>query len=186
MILCKKPLSEATPVGDCAGKRRKFGDWSRLLQKNHGLVVCRPHILPRRRGKSSSWTRRRLNRSRNTAISGENWTMIATTVVDEIHRLLGEGHLSQRGIALRIGVSRGTVNAIARGKRICDPARRPRDEEGFTPPRGLPVRCPGCGGRVQMPCLLCYMRLRRGRQNPKGSSPLGSRARGTTATASFG
>ena len=39
--------------------------------------------------------------------------MIATTVVDEVRRLLREGRLSQRSIALRIGVSRGTVNAIA-------------------------------------------------------------------------
>ena len=87
--------------------------------------------------------------------------MIATTVVDEIRRMLGEGRLSQRTIARQIGVSRGTVNAIALGKRAHDPARRRRDEKGFTPPAGLPVRCPGCGGRVQMPCLLCYIRARK-------------------------
>jgi transcriptional regulator with XRE-family HTH domain len=50
------------------------------------------------------------------AIFGESWTMIATTVVDEIRRLLRQGRLSQRKIASRIGVSRGTVNAIALGK----------------------------------------------------------------------
>ena len=65
--------------------------------------------------------------------------MIATTVVDEIRRMLGEGRLSQRNIARRIGVSRGTVNAIALGKRAHDLVRRPHDEEGFTPPTGLPV-----------------------------------------------
>ena len=43
--------------------------------------------------------------------------MIATSVVDEIRRLLQEGCLSQRKIAAQIGVSRGTVNAIALGRR---------------------------------------------------------------------
>jgi hypothetical protein len=86
--------------------------------------------------------------------------MIATTVVDEIRRLLQQGRLSQRNIASRIGVSRGTVNAIALGKRADHPARWRREDAGFIPPAGLPVRCPGCGGLVQMPCLLCYIRAR--------------------------
>jgi DNA-binding XRE family transcriptional regulator len=95
--------------------------------------------------------------------------MIATTVVDEIRRMLGEGRLSQRMIASQIGVSRGTVNAIAQGKRDCELARCQRGEDGFIPPTGLPVRCSGCGARVQMPCLLCYIRARNGRA--KGSAP---------------
>jgi hypothetical protein len=92
--------------------------------------------------------------------------MIATTVVDEIRRMLRDGGLSQRQIAVRTGVSRGTVNAIAQEKRVCRGRHRPReeDEQGFTPPRGLPVRCPGCGGKVQMPCLLCHLRTSRGRR----------------------
>lgn len=99
--------------------------------------------------------------------------MITPSVVDEIRRLLGEGRLSQRGIALRIGVSRGTVNAIAQGKRTCDRFCRPRDDDGFVPPNGLPVRCPGCGGRVQMPCLLCYIRERNEeRKTDHGRPPL--------------
>jgi hypothetical protein len=87
--------------------------------------------------------------------------MITPAVVDEIRRMLREGRISQRGIARRAGVSRGTVNAIAQGKRSCSRVRQPRDDEGFVPPTGVPVRCPGCGGRVQMPCLLCYIRERR-------------------------
>jgi hypothetical protein len=98
--------------------------------------------------------------------------MIATTVVDEIQRMLREGHLSQRTIAVRIGVSRGTVNAIALGKHVRNPVRRPRgEEEGFIPPTGLPVRCPGCGGKVQMPCLLCYIRTRRRQKRREKSGP---------------
>ncbi len=86
--------------------------------------------------------------------------MIATAVVDEIQRLLRQGELSQRRIASRIGVSRGTVNAIALGRRTDRPAGPRREESGFIAPSGLPVRCPGCGGKVQMPCLLCYLRAR--------------------------
>jgi hypothetical protein len=86
--------------------------------------------------------------------------MIATTVVDEIRRLLLQGGLSQRKIASQLGVSRGTVNAIALGKRSDFSAPRRRENEGFVPPAGLHVRCNGCGCKVQMPCLACYIRAR--------------------------
>ena len=97
--------------------------------------------------------------------------MIATTVVEEIRRMLSEGSLSQRQIASHIGVSRGTVNAIALDKRGDSSPRRSPTGEGFIPPTGLPVRCPGCGARVQMPCLLCYIRATRGRKDTDGSVP---------------
>ena len=84
--------------------------------------------------------------------------MLTATVVDEVQRLLQEGRFSQRKIAARMGVSRGTVNAIALGRRLCRRQQRPAAERGFIPPTGPLVRCPGCGGRVQMPCLLCYIR----------------------------
>ena len=41
--------------------------------------------------------------------------MIANTVIKEIRRLLREKQYSQRKIASRLGVSRGTVNSIATG-----------------------------------------------------------------------
>ena len=88
--------------------------------------------------------------------------MIATTVVEEIGRMLREGGLSQRQIASHIGVSRGTVNAIALGRRGDNSGRRSALGGGFTPPTGMPVRCPGCGARVQMPCLVCHIRASRG------------------------
>ncbi len=84
--------------------------------------------------------------------------MISTAVIDEIQRLLGEGRLSQRKIARQIGVSRGTVNAIAMGKRIDSARREGVSGDGFVPPRGRAKRCPGCGGMVKMPCLLCFIR----------------------------
>ena len=43
--------------------------------------------------------------------------MIATTVVKEIERLLHEEKLSQRKVALLMGVSRGTIGTIADGRR---------------------------------------------------------------------
>jgi transcriptional regulator with XRE-family HTH domain len=84
--------------------------------------------------------------------------MIASPLVDEIKRLLSVGELSQREIALRTGVSRGTVGAVARGKRPDYEAARRKRANSFTAPAGPPVRCPGCGGMAQMPCLACHVR----------------------------
>ena len=90
--------------------------------------------------------------------------MISTTVIDEIRRMLSEGHLSQRKIASQIGVSRGTVNAIALGRRMGQTGRGPQENDGFIPPAGAAIRCNGCGAKVQMPCLVCYIRNRDQRQ----------------------
>lgn len=93
--------------------------------------------------------------------------MIAPAVVREIRDLLAGGGLSQRKIAQRVGVSRGTVNAIARGKRPDYlPRRQPAD--GLIPPSGPPRRCPGCGGMVQMPCLVCHLRAIKRRRGLQG------------------
>jgi transcriptional regulator with XRE-family HTH domain len=84
--------------------------------------------------------------------------VIAPAIVDQVRDLLAAGAISQRKIAQRVGVSRGMVNAIARGKRPDYAARQAVSEADFTPPSGPPVRCPQCGGMVQMPCLVCYVR----------------------------
>jgi len=84
--------------------------------------------------------------------------MIAASVVSEIRSLLTDGNLSQRKIARRLGVSRGTVNAIALGKRPDQAGGRPRSVEDWTIMIGPVARCPGCGGMVQMPCLACRIR----------------------------
>jgi hypothetical protein len=94
--------------------------------------------------------------------------MLSMAIVEEVRRMLREGRFSQRGIAAKMGVSRGTVNAIALGKRPDRPARQMASDDGFLPPSGLPVRCPGCGGKVQMPCLLCYVRSLRPQHGSSG------------------
>jgi len=114
--------------------------------------------------------------------------MIARALVEEVRRMLVEGRLSQRKIAQTMGVSRGTVNAIARGRRRDTSVRRRNYEEddGFTPPTGMPTRCPGCGGLTQMPCLLCYIRAKSGAREPAGPTPCPRANRGTIAVASCG
>ena len=84
--------------------------------------------------------------------------MIAAEVVHEVRNLLTAGTLSQRMIAQRLGVSRGTVNAIARGRRPDRVSRPKNPADDFIPPACLPRRCPGCGGLVRMPCLACHVR----------------------------
>ena len=113
--------------------------------------------------------------------------MIATALVEEIRRLLREGGVSQREIARRLGVSRGTVNAIACGKRHDNPVgNRRHEEDDFTPPTGLPRRCPGCGGLTQMPCLACYIRARKEARTPPRPNRCRRSTRGSTAIASCG
>jgi hypothetical protein len=87
--------------------------------------------------------------------------MIAHAKVEQIRHLLNEGHLSQRKIARHLGVSRGTVDAIAQGRRSEDSPYRREPSDGLPSPLGPPRRCPGCGGLVQMPCLLCHIRALR-------------------------
>lgn len=84
--------------------------------------------------------------------------MIAPATEIEIRRLLQQGKLSQRKIALAVGVSRGTVHAIARGKRPDHTQRGTGAEHAPLEPARPMQRCPTCGGLVQMPCLLCRIR----------------------------
>ena len=82
--------------------------------------------------------------------------MLAPRLVEQVQRLLDEDRLSQRKIARSVGVSRGTVAAIAAGKRPgYDAMHRARQSQTSLPPAGPLERCPGCGGMVFMPCLLC-------------------------------
>lgn len=81
--------------------------------------------------------------------------MLPLKVVEEVKRLLDAGCHSQRRIANMAGVSRGTVQAIATGKRGVH-GREPDVAAGLAEP--IPVRCPGCGARVYLPCVLCQAR----------------------------
>ncbi len=86
----------------------------------------------------------------------------------QAQQLLAEGKMSQRQIARHVGIGRATVQAIAAGNRaehMRALARRAemQETEGLFP-SGPPVRCPGCGGKVCLPCRLCLIRQYRARQ----------------------
>lgn len=82
--------------------------------------------------------------------------MLASALVEQVQRLLDENVLSQRKIARSLDVSRGTVARIAAGQRPdYDALQRARQSQTSPLPAGPLERCPGCGGMVFMPCLLC-------------------------------
>lgn len=83
--------------------------------------------------------------------------MLPIAVVEEIARLVGEGNLSQRKIAARLGVSRGVVSEIASGRRGMH-GREPELSTSAVNPQGPAVRCAGCGYRVYLPCQICKAR----------------------------
>jgi len=92
--------------------------------------------------------------------------MISQAIVDQILRLLADGRMSQRKIARAVGVSRGTIGAIAKGHR--PRVRRVEDRWGRSiRPLGPPKRCRGCGGLVFMPCLLCRVRELKATKNSR-------------------
>jgi hypothetical protein len=95
--------------------------------------------------------------------------MVSQGVVDQILRLLADGHLSQRKIARSVGVSRGTIGAIAKGHR---PRIRTTEDRWGDPnrPLGPPSRCGGCGGLVYMPCLLCHVRYLKAVESDRGGT----------------
>jgi hypothetical protein len=84
--------------------------------------------------------------------------MIPAKIVAEVQRLLVQPGLSHRKIAQITGVSRGSVGAIASGKRPDYAMPRSAGAEDCEEPTGPPRRCPGCGGMVYMPCVLCRVR----------------------------
>jgi hypothetical protein len=83
--------------------------------------------------------------------------MLSPSVVEEVRRLLAAGQWSMRKIARELAVSRGTVSAIAHGKRQ-EPLPRASDDDLLFASIGPLQRCPGCGGLVYLPCLLCRVR----------------------------
>jgi hypothetical protein len=83
--------------------------------------------------------------------------MIELIKIKEAERLLAEGKLSFRKIALAVGISRATVGGIAAGKRP-DYEARQRARAAAREPLGPLARCPGCGGLVYTPCRLCSVR----------------------------
>ena len=86
----------------------------------------------------------------------EGHSMLSLSVVQEIDRLLREGQLSQRSIARKLGVSRGIIAAIAKGKRGLH-GRETQVEPDQLARSESPQRCLGCGGLVYVPCVLCHV-----------------------------
>ena len=82
--------------------------------------------------------------------------MIPPETVKEIECYLAETKpkLRQREIGRRVGVSRTSVNAIARGKRPDYEALHRKREEEIVVFTGPQERCPGCGKKVYLPALM--------------------------------
>ena len=98
--------------------------------------------------------------------------MLSLAVVQEIRRLLDLGELSQRQIAVKLGVSRGTVGAIASGRRGMHGREPQTDRPELCCYERPPARCCGCGAMVYLPCILCRTRAFQSRQRPRLSRPV--------------
>ncbi len=98
--------------------------------------------------------------------------MIAPQTVADIRRLLDGNRYSQREIARLTGACRGSIGAIASGRRPDYESQPEPADDGPEEPSGPPARCPGCGGKVYMPCVLCHVRSEISRR-PR--APAGSR-----------
>lgn len=94
--------------------------------------------------------------------------MLRPEQVATVRRLLRR-HVSQRQIARRVGCSRSTVSTIAHGR---DRAR-PRRVRDLPDEPGAHERCPGCGGKVLMPCRACRDRAIRERARARGDGVRG-------------
>ncbi len=84
--------------------------------------------------------------------------MLSLSLVEQIVDLLNEGELSQRRIAARVGVSRGTVASIASGRRGLF-GRDPESDDTRSLANLTPAeRCPKCGYLIYAPCRVCRSR----------------------------
>lgn len=81
--------------------------------------------------------------------------MLTEGQVERIKQLHAEGY-AQRTISFHLHVARGTVANVIHGRPVRQPAQLSVEDP---PPFSGPLeRCPGCGGMVQMPCLLCRVK----------------------------
>ena len=88
--------------------------------------------------------------------------MLDPEKVAAVKRLVAEGGRPQRKIARMVGVSRGSVQAIATGRRPDYETHRLAEKRlqeaaevlGTSPPE----RCPDCGGMACMPCRACHLK----------------------------
>ena len=91
--------------------------------------------------------------------------MIDHETADDVRAMLAGG-ISRYETARRIGVSRQTVDKIARGewhpRRVARGGQEQQQQNGQPQYREVrPYRCPGCRQRVYLdPCPLCWVRGR--------------------------
>ena len=95
--------------------------------------------------------------------------MLSLGLVREVERLLAEKQLSQRKIAILLGVSRGAVGAIAAGRRGIWGKESATGEQADVADL-LPDRCRSCGFLVLMPCVVCQARDYRRQKRGAGQS----------------
>ncbi len=105
--------------------------------------------------------------------------MLAPEQITKVRRLLANGKYSQRKISRMTNVSRGTVSAIANGKRPDFKPKAQEDEIIF--PQGPKGRCPECGAMVYLPCRLCLLKKRIVEQNRREGRPRDPRPGGIIA-----
>ena len=102
--------------------------------------------------------------------------MLPSHTIKDVRRMLAKQHYSYREIAVLAGVSRSTVAHIAKNNQ--DPTSAGRTY-GDLDSRKL-ERCKGCGGLVEMPCLLCQARRYREIMSPLPLKNSGHKTEGST------
>ena len=80
--------------------------------------------------------------------------MISQDKIDHVERLLKDPRNTQRKISKITGVSRGMISLIANGQRKTYEAKQESHEFASS---DVTVKCPTCGHRVKLPCLLCWL-----------------------------
>ena len=83
--------------------------------------------------------------------------MIKNDIIRKILYLVKQEKMSQRQIAKRLGVSRGTVQAVAHGRRSEHISSAMKAVATWIVPSGKPKRCHKCGSWVKIPCLACQL-----------------------------
>jgi hypothetical protein len=99
--------------------------------------------------------------------------MLSDSMVRWAETLLAQA-LSQREVARRMGIARATVRKIAAGCWRDHALRRRISVEDVRQPVGIVGRCPACGLRVRMPCLVCLARSARMTDRRARLPPLGA------------
>ena len=136
----------------CNWPRRSLGWWSQRSGIQYATWGCRSEgLLPPPPLRVCLWTR--------------SPSLIRQSIIDEVKRLLAQPKpdgrpLSQRKIAVLLGISRGTVKQVATGRRdqmagVIARLLRAEEEENDADPTGPPQRCGECGVIVFMPCRAC-------------------------------